>query len=42
MDEIYNRIYEWSERHDKAIKIGAIIAIIICLAIEGAINNGLI
>lgn len=42
MNDIAEAIYQWTERHTKAIKIGTAIAFIALLILEGAFNNGLI
>ncbi len=40
MEDIAERIYEWSETHDKAIKIGCAILFAIGLILTGVIENG--
>lgn len=40
MDDIAERIFQWSERHDKGIKIACAAVFIAMLILEGIIENG--
>lgn len=42
MEELAQAIYEWSERHQTALKVGAAIIFIIALVGLGACEHGLI